>query len=1766
MVDAPDDDNIENQDSANDLVSLDTDANKDQTKDEKVKTESLGSGNGPVRGTSDDTIQSIDLEGPENSKTVDTLIQQALKFKPLNSIYKKPESLLNTLRQDFNNIASYVAVRKIIESRVSRVVNSRFSRSQRVDMRAKIISEKLSDFRIKKITDRLDRQLLVTKNLLKFQRTVATTYMQQGLSLQYKSLFATKDLVKVTKAFAIMSENKLNAIKINTSLPEKKKETTFDRIKKRVKKEFITKLPEALSKNTLKEAIGVYTDPYIKQIKAMSKDIGFLNRDNRLTRTFKSINNYKDSIVKKIDEKLPDYVNPRKLWEKNPGTLSSLQKGSVELKKFLYPEPVLPKELVELKAINTHLKELTEKIGGRSPGVSEGTSGQKQISEIVSLSSSSLDHIKKFYSETNEKKQKLLESMNSSLIKIQEDIKKGLIHNHYYDGSQGNNNGPSNDKTTSKKLPSFPFHVVANWKKKISSFIPGFTKQEKLKDIYVRDEVDPGHPVITKDQLINKEVVRSDGKPIKAIKDITVPLINAKTGDVVLSEDDIKKGLVDINNKSLSAKKTTFERKAFSLLGRLTFGTFRALYINPAKKILDKVTKLKFVDVYLKDKVKPGHPLVAAKRFKEGLVFSNGKVVHDVYDIKLPVLDPATGETLISEEDIKHGLVDVFNKKLTGKPISIATPFRLLGKGIGFAASALFGTAKFAASMGKPFINLYTQVFSTMSKTVLGVGGFLSKSILSLLSGKAPAAAIKGIFGIAGGLTKMYGSMFGLGLKALGGASSFLFKDLLGFGSWRNKGKSDVTKKDIYKLVSQRLDNIYNLLEHRLKKPVRKNSYQDQENKLKAAKDKLLHLEEAEGLPLSGFGAVGGMVGGLFGKIKSLIPGLNNNDSDTDKSGGLVNDAESAAEGAVAAKVLSKGKSLAAATTKKTVSGVKKVTKKVLGSKSTAKTIKDTAEVADKADTASAADDVAKHIIKRMDKAKPKSWFSRLFGESKDTVKDAAATTKKAAKVEKAASTTSKAAKALSTGAEAGAEAGAEIGVKAGAKVGGKLILKSIPLLGTAISEGIAADDLYHGDYVGAAGNAASGIVSLFPIIGTAVSFGIDSWLAWRSLTEGSQQTLLKTRLKVYGVSKTQTKIIKSLEKDVLKIIITKSNTGLTPAQLQGYAKEFGFDPTKPDQVLFFSNWADTRFKLGYYIFLATLKELGFNPSLNGGDVKDFQVNKVVSTYTTNVTSKIQPYQTLVPTMEAFKNSSANDVVPIPTSDSSNPLTKSSISIPTLASLNKQNGKTKNTPPPKYKGAYTPSTENRANYQLTSYDAGDVNPDADMSLTQGINGSNASISQTTYNPSAPANSNEYTPFKPKGGPSSTVVAAATAAMQKATATTNGKIPVGPPYFDVMNQTLLAAATAAKVPHPDVIAKLGAAQSSLETGWGRHIPNGNAFGIKATAAGSGASESTQEVINGQTITENQNFRTYGSIAQSAADYVNFLEVNGRYKPVLSSANINQAIAAQSHTGYATDPNYGQKLAEIVNRAGGLFKNGRIPISANQEYASFEQGGSDFVQTAGSYGGITAGGAAAASALLNGPALSYQNINIPSLANLNSSQSMGQAAATRTPIGSSPMSSSTSVSIPVYNQNQLNKDNQSPIGLYTQPAKNTIAQVQEQNENVQQSVISTPKPVVPEALPVHPQLLNAFTSMSGLQQQTNTQLQTMSQTLNNLFGHFKDVHGPSGLFGEMANNLSTPQTTTNNTTIAPITTIAQNTTSNSDSLGFSVSKKRDVRYQA
>ena len=138
------------------------------------------------------------------------------------------------------------------------------------------------------------------------------------------------------------------------------------------------------------------------------------------------------------------------------------------------------------------------------------------------------------------------------------------------------------------------------------------------------------------------------------------------------------------------------------------------------------------------------------------------------------------------------------------------------------------------------------------------------------------------------------------------------------------------------------------------------------------------------------------------------------------------------------------------------------------------------------------------------------------------------------------------------------------------------------------------------------------------------------------------------------------------------------------------------------------------------------------------------------------------------------------------------------------------------------------------------------------------------------------------------------------------------------YYNNVYNALHKEAKKAGIKNPEVIATLGASQSSLETGFGKKVAGKhNYFGIKAQRGEAGTAQATKEFDprSGTTINTTGKFKNYKDFDESAADYIKFLQTNPRYKNVLESKTVEKAIAEQGKTGYASAPDYAEKLLSI-----------------------------------------------------------------------------------------------------------------------------------------------------------------------------------------------------------------------------------------------------------
>ncbi|WP_100486360.1 glucosaminidase domain-containing protein [Sporolactobacillus pectinivorans] len=116
----------------------------------------------------------------------------------------------------------------------------------------------------------------------------------------------------------------------------------------------------------------------------------------------------------------------------------------------------------------------------------------------------------------------------------------------------------------------------------------------------------------------------------------------------------------------------------------------------------------------------------------------------------------------------------------------------------------------------------------------------------------------------------------------------------------------------------------------------------------------------------------------------------------------------------------------------------------------------------------------------------------------------------------------------------------------------------------------------------------------------------------------------------------------------------------------------------------------------------------------------------------------------------------------------------------------------------------------------------------------------------------------------------------------------------------------------------VLPSLTGAQAALESGWGSAAISNNLFGIKADASWHGpvVTATTREYGLKGAYRELSKFRAYSSFSESTLDHAKFLHENKRYSNLLGEMDYHLVCTLIKKDGYATDPNYTQKLESII----------------------------------------------------------------------------------------------------------------------------------------------------------------------------------------------------------------------------------------------------------
>ena len=151
-------------------------------------------------------------------------------------------------------------------------------------------------------------------------------------------------------------------------------------------------------------------------------------------------------------------------------------------------------------------------------------------------------------------------------------------------------------------------------------------------------------------------------------------------------------------------------------------------------------------------------------------------------------------------------------------------------------------------------------------------------------------------------------------------------------------------------------------------------------------------------------------------------------------------------------------------------------------------------------------------------------------------------------------------------------------------------------------------------------------------------------------------------------------------------------------------------------------------------------------------------------------------------------------------------------------------------------------------------------------------------------------------------------------------TRNPALGVQQSFIDKFKAPAQAASRATGIPAHHILG-----QAALESGWGKReikMPDGsdshNLFGVKAGKDWSGkvAEVTTTEYHNGVASKQVEKFRAYGSYTEAFQDYASLLTDNPRYSGVLGQADSKAFAQGMQQAGYATDPQYANKLASVI----------------------------------------------------------------------------------------------------------------------------------------------------------------------------------------------------------------------------------------------------------
>ncbi len=145
---------------------------------------------------------------------------------------------------------------------------------------------------------------------------------------------------------------------------------------------------------------------------------------------------------------------------------------------------------------------------------------------------------------------------------------------------------------------------------------------------------------------------------------------------------------------------------------------------------------------------------------------------------------------------------------------------------------------------------------------------------------------------------------------------------------------------------------------------------------------------------------------------------------------------------------------------------------------------------------------------------------------------------------------------------------------------------------------------------------------------------------------------------------------------------------------------------------------------------------------------------------------------------------------------------------------------------------------------------------------------------------------------------------------------------------------LTSAAVASAKATGVPASITLAQAALESGWGESAlakTGNNLFGIKADSLwrGQTLTMNTKEFIKGHWVVVPALWRMYPSWQSSIDDHAAFLKQNPRYKACFLCTTSPTFARALAQAGYATDPDYANKLIALMSKHQLQSFDGAVP---------------------------------------------------------------------------------------------------------------------------------------------------------------------------------------------------------------------------------------------